>query len=588
MSAGGRPPDSAAARFLPQTLRQYALLADGERGALIGPHGNIVWLCVPRWDSAAVFSSLLGGLSGYAITPVDPYVWGGYYEPGTLIWRSRWVTHTGIIESREALAFPGDPHRTVILRRVIATEGDAHVQVVLNPRADYDQHPITRRHRTDGIWTGRAGDLTLRFSGAAAARPDDGRLVMDLLVPAGAHHDLLLEISDQTLPAHPVDVEQSWSATESGWAATVPPLDNCHTAEDARHSYAVLRGLTGRSGGMVAAATTSLPERAGTGRNYDYRYVWIRVQSYAGQAVAAAGPHPLLDDAVRFVTDRVLADGDRLIPAYTSSGGRVPDQRRLGLPGYPGGSDQIGNWVNKQFQLDAYGEALLLFAAAAGHDRVDGDTWRAVDIAAAAIAARWHEPDAGIWEIDNRAWTHSRLICAAGLRAIAAHARPGPAIADWTGLADHIVADTAATSVHPTGRWQRSPDDPGHDAALLLPALRGALPADDPRSLATLDAYLTELTVDGYAYRFRHDQRPLGQAEGSFTLCGFLTALALHQQDRPVEATAWFERTRAACGPPQLYSEEYDSTEHQLRGNLPQAFGHALHLEATARIGPPK
>ena len=351
----------------------------------------------------------------------------------------------------------------------------------------------------------------------------------------------------------------------------------------------MLRGLTGRSGGMVAAATTSLPERAGTGRNYDYRYVWIRDQSYAGQAVAAAGPHPLLDDAVRFVTDRVLADGDRLTPAYTSSGGRVPDQRRLGLPGYPGGSDQIGNWVNKQFQLDAYGEALLLFAAAAGHDRVDGDTWRAVDIAAAAIAARWHEPDAGIWEIDNRAWTHSRLICAAGLRAIAAHARPGHhAIADWTGLADHIVADTAATSVHPTGRWQRSPHDPGLDAALLLPALRGALPADDPRSLATLAAYQRELTVDGYAYRFRHDQRPLGQAEGSFTFCGFLVALALHQQNRAIESTAWYERTKAACGPPQLYSEEYDVTEHQMRGNLPQAFVHALHLEATARIGQPK
>src|SRR6478609_8472088 len=113
MTPNAAEPRSAAARFLPQTLRQYALLADGERGALIGPHGNIVWLCAPTWDSDAVFTALLGGQASYAITPTEPYVWGGYYEPGTLIWRSRWVTQHGIIESREALAFPGDPHRTV-------------------------------------------------------------------------------------------------------------------------------------------------------------------------------------------------------------------------------------------------------------------------------------------------------------------------------------------------------------------------------------------------------------------------------------------------------------------------------------------
>jgi GH15 family glucan-1,4-alpha-glucosidase len=154
-------------------------------------------------------------------------------------------------------------------------------------------------------------------------------------------------------------------------------------------------------------------------------------------------------------------------------------------------------------------------------------------------------------------------------------------------LADAITARTSATSLHPTGRWQRSPGDPGLDAALLLPPLRGAVPADDPRTLATLNAYQQELTENGYAYRFRHDPRPLGRAEGAFSFCGFLLSLALHQQDRPVEATAWYERTRACCGPPALFSEEYDTLEHQMRGNLPQAFVHALHLECTARINPP-
>ncbi len=591
MTGGAQGPAGARTPFPPQTLRQYALLADGERGALIGPHGNIVWMCAPMWHDDAVFSALLGGQSGYAITPVEPYVWGGYYEAGSLIWHSRWVTHGGIIESREALAFPGDPHRTVILRRISAVDADARVQVVLDPRARFDKEPMSDEHRESGIWTARTGSLHVRWSGAAGARRPRSRtangLVMDMRVPAGEYRDLILELSDQGLPDRLPTAAESWSATEKGWSDAVPDLGNCHTPQDAQRSYAVLRGLTSRSGGMVAAATTSLPERAEAGRNYDYRYVWIRDQCYAGQAVAAAGDHPLLASAVRFVGERLLADADRMAPAYTSLAEPVPDQHRLDLPGYPGGQNRIGNWVNRQFQLDVFGESLLLFAAAAQRDRMTTDAWRAASIAVDAIANRWTEPDAGIWEIDNQRWTHSRLICAAGLRALAEQVPPQGAAANWLTLADKITAETSASSLHVTGRWQRSPDDAGLDAALLLPALRGAVPADDPRTLATLAAYQRELTVNGYAYRFRHDGRPLADAEGAFTFCGFLLSLALNQQHHPIEAAAWYERTRSCCGPPQLYSEEYDATEFQMRGNLPQAFVHALHLEATARLNPP-
>jgi GH15 family glucan-1,4-alpha-glucosidase len=338
---------------------------------------------------------------------------------------------------------------------------------------------------------------------------------------------------------------------------------------------------------MVAAATTSLPERAEQGRNYDYRYAWIRDQCYAGQAVAAAGAYPLLDRAVGFVSDRLHSDGPGMAPAYTASGDPVPGQRRLDLPGYPGGFDLVGNWVNQQFQLDALGESLLLLAAAARHGRLGSAGRQAAKIAADAIAGRWREHDAGIWELGNQAWTHSRLTCAAGLRAAARSCAPPRRATDWSGLADAIVADTARQAVHPSGRWQRSPGDGGLDAALLLPAIRGAVPADDPRTIETLRAYMAELTQDGYAYRFRHDQRSLEEAEGAFLLCGFLLALALKQQGREVDAARWFERNRAACGTPGLYCEEYDVTERQLRGNLPQAFVHALMLECAARLDSP-
>lgn len=582
-----------AVRYPPNVLREYALLADGERGALIGPRGDIGWMCAPSWDSDAVFSSLIGGNGVYAITPTDPrFVWGGYYEEGTLIWRSRWITDAGVVECREALAFPGDTHRLVLLRRVLAVDTEASVKVRLDARAHFGMSPLERVDRTGGVWSGRVGSLNLRWSGAARAKQGSGAdkhaLLLDFTLPAGGHRDFVLEVSDQALPEQAPDPDHAWEATEHTWHSTLPDLSGTLAPRDARHAYAVLRGLTSSGGGMVASATMSLPERAEQGRNYDYRYVWIRDQCFMAEAIAAAGPYPLLDDAVRFVAARLLDDGPALMPAYTIGGGRVPDQRSLHLQGYPGGYDIVGNHVNQQFQLDAFGEALLLLAAAARHDHLDADGWRAVEVAADAIAARWNEPDAGIWELNNQRWSHSRLICVAGLRAIArAQGAPAPRIGDWLALAETMLADTAARCTHPSGRWQRAPEDERVDAALLLPGIRGALPAGDPRAAATLAAVRKELGREGYVYRFRQDSGRLGEAEGAFLLCGFLVALAAHQQGETLEAIRYFERNRAACGPPGLFSEEYDVQQRQLRGNLPQAFVHAVMLEASVRLAAP-
>jgi hypothetical protein len=592
---GGGPVASARQRtaslFPPHALREYALLADGERGALIGPKGDIAWMCAPSWDSGSVFSSLIGGSGVYAIWPADRFTWGGFYEAGSLIWHSRWVTDAdAITECREALAFPGEPGRLVLLRRIMACDGTARVRVRLQPRADYDRRPLRQLNQdAAGLWTGRAGDLYLRWSGAvgaatAASRQGGALLELTLRVDEGRHADLVLELSDRPFDGPPPDPDEAWAATEHGWQQAVPKLEKVTARRDAVHAYAVMRGLTSAGNGMVAAATTSLPERAAAGRNYDYRYAWIRDQCYAGSAAAAVGGHPLLDQAVRFVAARLHEDGPKLRPAYTTTGGRVPDQAGLRLPGYPGGFDQTGNWVNKQFQLDAFGEALLLFADAARLDRLDADAAAAVQIAAAAIEQRWQEPDAGIWEIDDQAWTHSRLTCAAGLRSAAAACAAGTLGGRWIALADAIVADTAKHALHPSGRWQRSPADPGLDGALLLAGLRGAVPADDPRTTATLSAYEEELVSEGYAYRFRHDDRPLADAEGAFLLCNFVLSLALLQQGDAVEAARFFERARAACGPPGLYAEEFDVHQRQLRGNLPQAFVHALLLECAGRL----
>lgn len=569
----------------PHVLREYALLADGERGVVVGPRGDCCWMCSPRWDSPAVFSSLLGGNGAYVVAPDRArFVWGGRYEPRTLIWRSRWVTDDGIVECREALAYPGDSQRAVVLRRISALNKPVRMRIALDVRAGFGAEPMGDLSCGDGVWAGRSGPHRFRWTGAAAAAPcEDGSLQATLEVTPGRDHDLVLELSDRELPSGVTRPNAIWADTENAWHQAVPAFSGTMADGDCRAAYSVLRGLTSGGGGMVAAATMSLPERAEQGRNYDYRYCWIRDQCYTGQAVAAAGPLPLLDDAVGFVSERVLADGPQLKPAYRVTGDLVPEEEDLDLPGYPGASVKTGNWVTGQFQLDAFGEALLLFAAAARLDRLDKVHWRAVESLVESIGRRWHEPDAGIWELDNRHWSHSRLTCAAGLRQIGqvAPARQG---AEWERLADLLVADTASHSLHPDGRWQRAPDDPRVDAALLMPSIRGAVPATDPRTVATVEAVRADLGRHGFVYRFRPDERPLGEAEGAFLFCSFVMALADHQQGNHLAAVRWLERNRTACGPPGLYTEEFDIAQRQLRGNVPQAFVHALLFETAHRL----
>ncbi|MFI1330903.1 glycoside hydrolase family 15 protein [Streptomyces sp. NPDC020845] len=577
--------DAAPAPPIPWVLREYAVLADGERGAVVGPRGEVVWLCAPRWHGDAVFSALIGGAGEYTVGPRDDWnAWGGAYEDGTLIHVGRWITGDAVIECREALAMPATPDRLVLLRRIRAVKGSARMRLRLDSRPGFGAHPMTGAWAHDGVWCASGGGLHLRFTGAEGATPTPGGGVHgELTVREGAEHDLVLELSARpcTQPLEPVRL---WRATEECWAAAVPACTDLAAARDARHAYAVLRGLTSESGGMVAAATTSLPERAGARRDYDYRFAWVRDQCYAGLAVAAHGPHPLLDTAVGYLTERLLDDGDALRPVYTVTGAEVPGARSLSLRGYPGGSDRIGNRAGAQFQLDTYGELLQLYAAAARLDRLTPEARRAVDVAVDAIEHRWPTPDAGLWELEDRWWTHSRLCVVAGLRCLS-RALPGRAAARWDTLASAVLRETRRRCLAPEGHWTRAEDDAGAEAGLLLPLARGCLPAEDPSGPRTRRFIEDRLAQDGYLYRFRHGDTPLGETEGAFLLCGFMMALAAHHEGDSIGAYRWFERTRAACGAPGLFAEEYDVGQRQLRGNLPQAFVHAQLLETAARLG---
>jgi hypothetical protein len=566
----------------PQVLRQYAFVGDGERGALVGPEGSVVWLPFPRWHDAPVFDALLGGAAFYEVQPVDPFVWGGHYESGSLVWRNRWVVQGGaVVECRDTLCLPAGVDRAVLLRRIEHVGGD-DVDVAVRLCAESALHGGVGGVRFEsGSMVVQLGGVWLRCTGMRAPAQEARGVFTSLVrIAKGTSYDLLLELSTSPPRDAVPDAGRLWTDTERAWEQRVPVLSVSVAKRDARHAVAVLNGLTSSDGGMVAAATTSLPERADAGRNYDYRFAWIRDQSYVGEAAAVAGVEHLLDSAVAFVRDRLMADGVQLRPVYRVDGAPAGRQRRVPLPGYPGGSEVYdGNAASDQFQLDCFGEALQLFAVAAERDRLSREVWQAVEIAARGIEERWHEEDYGVWETRTSRWTHSRLVCAAGLARISRYAPPIEA-SRWSQLSERILGTAAETSLHASGRWQRSPDDPSVDAALLIPQIRGLVPVDDPRSKATLKAVIHDLTEDGLVYRYR--QEP-GRAEGAFLLCSFWLAIATLQAHDTVGSARWFERARSACGPPALFAEEFDVEQRQLRGNLPQAFVHALLLETASR-----
>jgi GH15 family glucan-1,4-alpha-glucosidase len=568
-------------------------LADGQRGILADPDGELAWMCFPTWSDPAVLASLLGSGGSYRIQPSGRYVPGGSYEDGTLIWRQRWVTDTGLIECRQALAYPGHPHRAVVLRRVSALNGDARLSAFVALAGNYGREPSGVWHRNEqgGAWETSLDGIHARWSGALDATPVERQgapgILLDLHLRPGDTHDFVLELQHTPFRRHDTaEADDLWRQTATRWAESVPRCREIPAGRDVRQSFATLRGLTDAEGATVAAVTTALPERAEAGRNYDYRYGWIRDICYIGHAGAAVkGGDDVLDDAVRWVCARVLADGTATTPAYRGDGTPVPEPRSLGLPGYPGGSDVVGNRVRDQFQLDLFGEVLLLLANAASQGHLDADGWDAAELAIRAIAERSEEKDHGIWEIGPAHWTHSRLICVAGLRAIADHAPMSRHATRALSLAGHLLSEADRTALHSSGRWQRSPDDSRIDASLLLSEIRGAVAPEDPRSVATRQAVIDELCEDDYIYRYAESGEPLGQNEGAFLICNFWMALAYLRCGETTKGAQYFERTRASCSSSGLFSEEYDVAQRQLRGNLPQAFVHALLIETAAAIG---
>ncbi|MGI8710316.1 MAG: glycoside hydrolase family 15 protein [Acidimicrobiales bacterium] len=574
---------------MPSPIEDYALLSDTESAALVGRDGSIDWLTFPRFDSAACFAALLGNDDNgrWLIAPVDVCTVERRYRPGTLVLETRFTTATGEVEIVDCMP-RRDDGRLDIVRLVRGIRGRVPMRMHLTVRMDYGSIvPWVRR--VDGTLRMVAGPDALTLTTPIEHHPEGWSTVADFAVDDGDEIPFDLAWSpSHAPPPERIRVKDALARTTRWWTewanrcARFAPYE-----ETIRSSLTVLKGLTYEpTGGIVAAPTTSLPERIGGSRNWDYRYCWLRDATFSLTSLMDAG-----------YTAEAVAWRDWLLRAvagrpedvqimYGPAGEHRLSELELGwLGGYEGSSPvRIGNGAHEQFQLDVYGEVLDAFHQ--GYQQVVDDqpeAWRVGAKLIDVVEERWNEPDDGIWEVrgGRRHFTHSKVMAWVALdRAIRiAEGRSfdrGGVVQRWRATCEEIRREVLERGVDDRGVFVQELDGTALDASLLLVPLVGFLPADDERVVNTVAAIQRELTHDGFVYRYDASATDdgVGGAEGTFLMCTFWLADVLLMQGRDVEAKGIFDRMVGLRNDVGLLSEMYDPTTRRMLGNFPQAFSH--------------
>jgi GH15 family glucan-1,4-alpha-glucosidase len=572
-------------------IEDYALLSDTQSAALVGRDGSIDWLTFPRFDSAACFAKLLGteDHGRWKIAPV-----GGIrsvtrrYRPGTLVLETRFVTQGGEVEIVDCMPIRADD-RLDVVRLVRGISGTVRMRMHLTVRMDYGSIvPWVRR--VDGSLRLVAGPDSLTFTTPISHHPEDWATVADFTVGAGDEvpFDLAWRPSHEQSPKA-VSITDAIGSTTAWWeswsgrcASFEPPYD-----EPIRSSLTVLKGLTyAPTGGIVAAPTTSLPEHIGGGRNWDYRYCWLRDATFTLTSLLDAG---YTDEAIAWrdwLLRAVAGRPDQVQIMYGPAGEHRLSELELGwLPGFEGSTPvRIGNGAHDQFQLDVFGEVLDAFyqGLEAVPDGQPSTAWKVGRDLVNAVVRRWQEPDDGIWEVrgGRRHFTHSKVMAWVALdRAIRiAESQPGTdaPLPRWKAARADIHREVLDQGVDTRGVFVQSFGDTALDASLLMVPLVGFLPADDERVRNTVTAIEEELSHDGLVYRYDPDVTDdgVGGAEGTFLMCTFWLADVLILQGRVPEARTIFERLVGLRNDVGLLAEMYDPSAGRMLGNFPQAFSH--------------
>jgi GH15 family glucan-1,4-alpha-glucosidase len=588
-------------------IEDYGLLGDLHTAALVGRDGSIDWLCLPRFDSPACFAALLGDERAgfWRLAPAS----GGLctrrrYRGDSLVLETQWDTPEGSVRLIDAM--PPRGAAADVVRVVAGVSGRVPMRMALRLRFDYGRIvPWVRHH--DGQLAAIAGPDAAWLQSPVPLRGEDLTSYAEFTVAAGQRVPFVLTYRPSHEPTpRPADAEQAIAGTEAFWTDWLRDFSYPGRWADAvRRSLVVLKALTyAPTGGIVAAATTSLPEQLGGSRNWDYRFCWLRDATFTLEALLATGfvaeakawREWLLRAAAGDPADLQIMygiDGTRRLPEYTLDW----------LAGYAGSAPvRVGNAAAGQFQLDVWGEVLdgLHLARAAGL-APDEEAWDLQRALLDYLEGHWDDPDNGLWEVrgDRRHFVHSKVMAWAGLdravRAVQRHGLAGP-VDRWRATRAKIhaeVCDRGYDSDRDT--FTQFYGSRGLDAALLLLPRVGFLPWQDPRVAGTVDAVRRELCRDGFLLRYDPAADGgvdgLPGAEGAFITCTFWLADALYGIGREREAHQLFERLLSLRNDLGLLSEEYDPTSSRQLGNTPQAFSHvglvnaAGHLSGTRPAG---
>jgi GH15 family glucan-1,4-alpha-glucosidase len=618
MAIPGREQSAAAPSPFPP-IADYAFLSNCHTGALIAPDGSVGWLCVPRFDSPSVFGSLLDRQAGYfRLAPFGiHHPTARVYEPGTNILVTTWKTPAGWVEVRDALTMgPHDdedavtPHTRppadddtdhLLVRTVRCLEGSVEVELVCEPVFDYGRAPAEwtmpeggSRHTADASGAGQ----TIRLQTDLALGIEGDRVRARRALNAG--DEIYCSLSWAAGLASVLDIDDAkrrLAATTRYWRAW---LDRAHLPdhrwrEQIQRSALAVKGLTYMpTGATIAALTTSLPETPGGERNWDYRYTWMRDSTFTLQALHYLNLDWEADEFMQFVADlEPNADGALQI-MYGIDGRRdLTESTRDDLSGYAGARPvRIGNGAFDQRQNDVFGAVLdCVLLHSRRSQRLPRRLWAIVEAQARCAEAVWREPDQGIWEARGKPkhYVSSKLMCWVALDRAAklAEIRSDADLAGrWRVTADEIKADILANGLTDDGVLRQHYETDSLDASMLLAAMFGFLPHDDPRLHASVIAVADELTENGFVLRYRTDETDDGLSgkEGSFLICSFWLVSALAIVGEEQRARDLMERLLRVATPLGLYAEEFDVETGRHLGNFPQAFSHLALIEAAARI----
>jgi GH15 family glucan-1,4-alpha-glucosidase len=596
-------------------IADYALLADCNSAALVSRAGSVDWLCLPRYDSPALFARLLGPEGGHwSIKPTGDFESARRYLPGTLVVETTFTTPTGTVRLLDAMAFaPGrrghdvgldSPHE--LLRLAEGVAGTVELELELAPRPEYGLvRPLFRRTPDGGRTFG--GPCQVAVAAGVPAEIDDATMRASFTLVVGQQAAFAVRWS-------PVEQHGPMPTPASEVAARIDDTVECWRSWEHEHdiyegphrglvrtSSRVLKGLTYRpTGAIVAAATTSLPEHAGGERNWDYRFSWIRDASLTLQALYIGSCSDEADNFISFMTSAAggRVRGGSLQIMYGIGGEHDLSERVLDhLPGWRDSRPvRVGNGAWTQTQLDVYGE--LLDALWLYHERLGvlhQEIQEFVAELADAAAEGWQQRDAGMWEMRGDPLHHlsSKVLCWTALdRAV----KLAPQLGEHGGKAEEWAAerDRIRQAVlergwsEKRGAYAQAFESDELDAAALLMPLVGFLPATDERMRSTIEAIARDLTEDGLVLRYRNAQGlnadGLEGEEGTFVICSFWLVSCLARAGELERAEELFRKLAACANDVGLLAEEIDTANDELLGNFPQAFSHIGLITAAWEI----